>query len=240
MKNDMTTKKNNVFVSNSTNNYTATIRNGHQIINKKDDNPEILFITSYPPRECGLATYSQDLMKALNNKFSESFKISVCALESEPVSFVYDESVKYILHTGCPIAYAGLANVINQDENIKMLMLQHEFGLFNDNEGDLIKFIKALTKPICIAFHTVLPNPNEGLKANVNALLQLAYAVIVMTNTSKKILKEDYTVNPKKINVIAHGTHLVAHSNKDALKQQYNFANKKVLTTFGLLSSGKR
>jgi glycosyltransferase involved in cell wall biosynthesis len=239
MKNDMTTKKNNVFVSNSTNNYTATIRNGHQIINKKDDNPEILFITSYPPRECGLATYSQDLMKALNNKFSESFKISVCALESEPVSFVYDESVKYILHTGCPIAYAGLANVINQDENIKMLMLQHEFGLFNDNEGDLIKFIKALTKPICIAFHTVLPNPNEGLKANVNALLQLAYAVIVMTNTSKKILKEDYTVNPKKINVIAHGTHLVAHSNKDALKQQYNFANKKVLTTFGLLSSGK-
>ncbi len=215
------------------------IKNGHQIIYNKLEKPEILFITSYPPRECGLATYSQDLIKALNNKFSKSFKLTVCALESEPTSFIYDESVKYILHTNCHIAYMGLADMINADDDIKMVMLQHEFGLFNNNETNLIKFLQALTKPINIAFHTVLPSPNELLKANVNALIQLAHSVIVMTNTSQKILKKDYNVNPKKINVIAHGTHLVAHSNKDILKEKYNFRDKKILTTFGLLSSGK-
>ncbi len=237
MKNDTTL--NNVFVNNSTKNYTATLRNSQPIISKEKEKPEILFITSYPPRECGLATYSEDLMKALNNKFSESFKISVCALESEAVSFVYDEAVKYILQTDCHIAYMGLADMINEDEDIKMVMLQHEFGLFSNNEADLIKFIQALTKPICVAFHTILPNPNEVLKANVNALIQLAHSVIVMTNTSEKILNNDYNVNPKKINVIPHGTHLVAYSNKQILKQKYNFGNKKILTTFGLLSSGK-
>ena len=45
--------------------------------------PEILFITSFPPRECGIATYSQDLIKALKNKFNHSFKISICPLESD-------------------------------------------------------------------------------------------------------------------------------------------------------------
>jgi glycosyltransferase involved in cell wall biosynthesis len=238
MKNDTTTKS-NLFVTSATNNYTATIRNGQQIINKKEGNSEILFITSYPPRECGLATYSQDLMKALNNKFSESFSISVCALECEATSYIYDESVKYILQTDCQIAYMGLAQIINEDEQIKIIMLQHEFGLFNKKEADLIGFIQALTKPVCIAFHTVLPNPNEMLKANVNTLIQLAHSVIVMTKTSQKILNKDYNINRKKINVIAHGTHLVAHSNKDTLKEKYNFGNKKILTTFGLLSSGK-
>jgi glycosyltransferase involved in cell wall biosynthesis len=239
MKNEITKKTNNAFVNNSTNNYTATIRNGQPIINKREYNPEILFVTSYPPRECGLATYSQDLMKALNNKFSESFNISVCALECEATSYVYDESVKYILQTDCHIAYMGLAQMINEDEQIKIIMLQHEFGLFNKNEVDLVDFIKALTKPVSIAFHTVLPRPNEVLKAHVNTLIQLAHSVIVMTNTSQKILTSDYNVSAKKINVISHGTHLVAHSDKDTLKEKYNFTNKKILTTFGLLSSGK-
>src|SRR5436190_12196953 len=51
--------------------------------------PEILFITSYPSRECGIATYSHDLVKALNSKFDQSFTISICALESENEKYTY-------------------------------------------------------------------------------------------------------------------------------------------------------
>ena len=57
------------------------------------DLPEILVITSYPPRECGIATYSQDLIKALNNKFSNSISIKVCALESGDTNYTYPEEV---------------------------------------------------------------------------------------------------------------------------------------------------
>jgi len=60
-----------------------------------------------------------------------------------------------------------------------------------------------------------------------------------MTKTSAAILINDYGISTKKINVIAHGTHLVPHLSEKFLKQKYGLTGRKVLTTFGLLSSGK-
>jgi len=71
--------------------------------------PEVLFITSYPPRVCGIATYSQDLITALNNKFSNSFSIRVCALETGDVSYDYPEEVKYTLDTSHSAPFLNLA-----------------------------------------------------------------------------------------------------------------------------------
>lgn len=60
-----------------------------------------------------------------------------------------------------------------------------------------------------------------------------------MTKSSKKILISNYLLSLKKITVIPHGTHLVKHEDKDLLKQKYALSGRKVLSTFGLLSSGK-
>ena len=208
-------------------------------INNTNSNSEILFITSYPPRECGLATYSQDLVKALNNKFESSFTISICALEAEVVSLVYEDEVKYILNTESRIGYVGLAKLINDDNAIKIIMIQHEFGLFKSKEREFITFLQTLTKPIIVCFHTVLPNPNEALKTNVNSIAKYAQSIIVMTNTSAQILQSDYGIIENKIEIIAHGTHLISHGDKILLKQKYNFNNRKILSTFGLLGEGK-
>ena len=201
--------------------------------------PEILFITTFPPRECGIATYSQDLIKSLNNKFKDSFKIKICALESKNEKHRYPDSIKYILNTDQPNAFNILAKKINANKSIQMVLLQHEFGLFKKNEEDLRAFIDTLLKPVIIAFHTVLPNPNDLLKANVQEMAKLAHSMIVMTHSACKILETEYGVSPEKITVIAHGTHLVPHSDKYLLKKKYNLSGKKVLSTFGLLSSGK-
>lgn len=201
--------------------------------------PEILFITTFPPRECGIATYSQDLIKSLNNKFKNSFKIKICALESGTEKHHYTKSIKYILNTDQANAFLNLSKKINSNNSIQMILLQHEFGLFRKNEADLIQFLKALVKPAIVVFHTVLPNPNELLKANVQAIAQLTHSIIVMTHSASRILEKDYDIDPEKITVIPHGTHLVPHSDKELLKEEYNFSGKKVLSTFGLLSSGK-
>ena len=74
---------------------------------------EILVITSYPPRECGIATYSQDLIKALNNKFSNSLLLKVCALEPGESNFKYPPEVKYVLNTTNSAEYEKLALNIN-------------------------------------------------------------------------------------------------------------------------------
>ena len=206
---------------------------------KKKDLAEILIITSYPPRECGIATYSQDLIKSLNNKFSNSLSLKVCALESNGITYPYPKEVKYILKTSIAKDYEDLAISINQDKDIKIVLVQHEFGFFHKQEQAFLHFLYSVSKPIVVVFHTVLPSPDEKLKSKVNSIAAVCESIIVMTNTSSNILVNDYGVPKQKISVIAHGTHLVPHLSKSFLKAKYGLKGRKVLTTFGLLSSGK-
>jgi len=222
----------------------------HSVINPKNNkqqpNPdngndlaEILFITSYPPRVCGIATYSQDLIKALNNKFSNSLSIKVCALESSDTNYTYPDEVKYILKTSLAARYKQLASDINNDNRIKIVLIQHEFGFYKEQEYTFLQFLSELTKPVVIVFHTVLPHPDGHLKLKLKKIADVCESIIVMTHNSAGILTTDYGVPEEKISVIAHGTHLVPHLSKKKLKTKYKLKGRKVLTTFGLLSSGK-
>ncbi len=212
---------------------------GKSRVENTQELPEILFITSFPPRECGIATYSQDLIKSLNNKFLNSFKISICALESDNEKHKYNEEIKFKLNTDLPGAFANLAKEINLDKNIATVMIQHEFGFFAKREFEFQQFLVTLDKPIILGFHTVLPNPNNSLRFNVNKIAAESISIVVMTKSSMKILVEDYGISEDKIIIIPHGTHLVEHLDKDELKLKYDLKGKKVLSTFGLLSSGK-
>jgi len=200
---------------------------------------EILFITSYPPRECGIATYSQDLIKALENKFSNCLSIKVCALETGDVSYTYPGEVKFVLNTSVVAEYEILANKINKDDKIKIVLIQHEFGFYHQQEQAFLQFLLMIEVPVAIVFHTVLPRPDEKLKLKIRNIAAVCSSIVVMTNTSAKILVNDYCLPEENITVIAHGTHLVLHLDEKFLKKKYGFEGRKVLTTFGLLSSGK-
>ncbi len=120
------------------------------------------------------------------------------------------------------------------------MLLQHEFGFFASlPENDFLHFLYQLTKPITIAFHTVLSKPDAALKAKVKHITLACDAVVVMTKNAAQILENEYDVPAEKISVIAHGVHLVPHLGKTALKQKYGLDGRKVLSTFGLISSGK-
>jgi glycosyltransferase involved in cell wall biosynthesis len=212
----------------------------HELLTgKTNDLAEVLFITSYPPRECGIATYSQDLIKTLNNKFSNSLSIKVCALESGDVNFQYTDEVKYVLKTSLADRYGRLALKINKDSRIRIVLIQHEFGFFKKQEQAFLQFLTGLTKPVVVEFHTVLPHPDELLKSTIKSIATACESIIVMTHNSAGILTYDYDLPKEKISVIAHGTHLVPHLSKEFLKKKHGFNGKKILTTFGLLSSGK-
>ena len=187
----------------------------HQTI----DLAEILFITSYPPRECGIATYSNDLIKALNNKFSKTLSIKVCALESGDESFKYSDEVKYVLKTSLAYKYEKLALKINKDDHIKIVLIQHEFGFFNKQKNSFLQLLKDITKPVIVVFHTVLPHPDANLKTEIQTIAASCNAIIVMTHNSARILMNDYDLKEEKISVIAHGTHLVTHLSREFLKK---------------------
>ena len=213
--------------------------NEKSIINQITELPEILFITSYPPRVCGIATYSQDLIKALNNKFSHSLSIKVCALETGDINYKYPPEVKYIINTSVAANFDKLAIKINKDARIKFVLIQHEFGFFSLQEQAFLEFLYTLSKPVVIVFHTVLPHPGQHLKSEIKSIAAVSGSIIVMTHNSAQILINDYDQAEQKISVIAHGTHLVGHVNERLLKIKYGLHNRKVLSTFGLLSSGK-
>ena len=201
--------------------------------------PEILFITSFPPRECGIATYSQDLIQALTNQFGSSFKCSICALESDTEQHIYKQNPKFILNTDSPLSFRKTAASINHDENIRLVVMQHEFGFFAKSETDYKQLFEQITKPIVFVFHTVLPRPNIELKSKVQDMATIASAIVVMTSNAATILVNEYHIPVHKITVIQHGTHLVPPLERLQLKKLYDLNDRKVLSTFGLLSSSK-
>ncbi len=200
---------------------------------------DVLIITSYPPRQCGIATYSHDLIESLEKKFSSSFNIKVCALENETQHHFYDREVRYILETNLESSFTELSDSINYNDDIKVVLLQHEFGFFRNHEEDLLVMLQTIEKPIAVVFHTVLPNPDKALQRHVMDIAQCASFIIVMTNSAADILSESYQIDPYKIMVIPHGTHLLPHFNKYEMKAKYGLEGKHVLSTFGLLSAGK-
>ncbi len=201
--------------------------------------PQILFVSSYPPRECGIATYTQDLIAALNSKFENSFKLKICALENESEIHQYPKEVKYILNTQHEKSFSSLANIINLDKKIEMIVFQHEFGFYADCKESFISMLKTIEKTKVVAFHTVLPNVETDFKQNVIDISNNCHSVIVMTEKSKSILVETYGIAAEKIAVLPHGTHLVEHLDKAELKKKYGVEGRQILSTFGLLSSGK-
>jgi glycosyltransferase involved in cell wall biosynthesis len=200
----------------------------------------ILLMSSYPPRECGLATFSSDVVNSVKLVFGDSLPIEVCALQKEENQFEYGVDVHYVLTVSSIEEYRILAEKINTRDDIRMVCIEHEFGLFEGDYGNyLLSFLLAINKPIATVFHTVLPGPNDKLKKIVQAIIDLSNKIVVLTKKSKEILLRDYDCPESKLMIIPHGTHMVLWDQKDKLKNKYNYSGKTVLSTFGLISENK-
>lgn len=200
---------------------------------------EILCISTYPPRECGIATFSDDLLHSVHQKFGQSYCLRVCALETTTEKHTYAPIVKYTFNTSDVKAFGSMAECINLDRDIGLVLIEHEFGLFHENKAAFLQFLIALSRPVVLVFHTVLARPKVLAKRYLQQIVGACAAIIVMTRHSSNILQLEYGIQEDKINVIPHGTHLVAQQDRKMLKEKYGVTGRKILTTFGLLSAGK-
>lgn len=200
---------------------------------------EILCITTYPPRQCGIATFSDDLIRFIHLKFGLSYSLKVCAIESSSEQHTYGDIVKYKLNTSKAFDFKTLTDAINNDCEISAILIEHEFGLFKEHEAEFLAMLGWIKKPVIIVFHTVLSKPETPLRKYVEQIAASCLMIVVMTQTSSQILQQEYGVNKDRITVIQHGTHLVSQQDKKRLKKKYDLAGRRVLSTFGLLSDGK-
>lgn len=201
---------------------------------------KMLILCSYPPRECGIATFSQDTIQSIKKVFGDSLPVEVCALNNEGQHYKYGEEVTYQLKSHELENYRELGEQINQRNDIGLVCIQHEFGLYGGENGDyLLNLLLTLNKPFITVFHTVLPICNEKQRKLVRSITDLSKKIIVLTQKSKKILVNYYGINQEKTQVIPHGTHMILWQQKERLKVKHHFENRFVLSTFGLLSRNK-
>lgn len=203
-------------------------------------NYRVLFISSYPSRECGLATFSKDLIESIQDKFHQSCEIDVCAIDHSEAQTAYVLPVKYILQADKKEQYLAFAQQLNKEKNYDCIFLQHEFGLFRGDYGSyILDFLSDINIPVITTFHTVLPNPTVERKNVVQGLIYHSSGIVCMTKDSAKILLDSYGCPAAKITIIPHGTHLLSLKSSDKLKHKFGFSGRKTVATFGLLSSGK-
>jgi len=198
---------------------------------------KIVFLSTFPPTQCGIATYTQDTIKGITDVFGKSITCEICELVDKPKE---KTTQAFTLNTKNKEEYTKVAEEINNDKSVKLVHIQHEFGLFGGNYGDyLLDFLNVIKKPLTYTFHSVIPNPNQELKTFVKLLLSYSNSVFVMTNQSKEILIKDYDIKDEIITCVPHGTHIVIYETPDQAKQKFDIQDRKVLSTFGLLGEGK-
>ncbi|MFH1587523.1 MAG: glycosyltransferase family 4 protein [Candidatus Diapherotrites archaeon] len=203
---------------------------------------KVVFLSTYPPRECGIATFTKDLSDAIHKKFGSHVQPKVIAMEENQSEFrVYNKKVVFNINEDDLESYGAAAKKINSMRSIKMLNIQHEFGIFGGDWGEnILHLMELVKKKIIVTFHTVLEEPEEDLKRVVERISEKSDRIVVMTNNAKEILANDYGISAEKIVVIPHGGPNVNFSKqKNSLKKKYGLKNSKVLLTFGLLSRGK-
>lgn len=202
----------------------------------------IVFLSTFPPQKCGIATFTSDLAKSFNQLFAPAIESKIIAINSDP-SIIDHYPLKVISHIKKDQIedYKKIAQKINASPQIKLVSIQHEFGIFGGNFGDyLLSFVSELNKPLVITFHTVLPNPEPTLKQVVQALAIRAQQVTTMTQTSKHILETMYNIPADKITVIPHGIHPTPFTPSYQAKKILGLpVDKTIVSTFGLLSRGK-
>jgi len=201
----------------------------------------IVCLATFPPRQCGIATFTADLTNAVDQMFGPSVKSKIVAMNLTELShFPYPDKVILQISQPREDDYVNAANKLNQLKEIKFISIQHEFGIFGGEYGShLLLLMKKLQKPIVTTFHAVLPAPDERRRNIVRAIMKYSKGIIVMTHSSKEILKKDYGLDPDRIQVIPHGIHHVPYRTSEHAKSVLGFSGKLILSTFGFLSPGK-
>ena len=201
------------------------------------DGKRIAYVSTYPPRECGIANFTKDLIDAID-RLHEFKPPRVIAINDEGAIYNYDSRVKFHIEQNSIDDYVQAARYVNLSR-VSLVNLQHEFGLFGGEWGKYINsYLKDLQKPVVTTLHTIVSNTESTAQKVLERLAHYSASIVVMTRTAVRLLKK-YDINIGKITVIPHGCPDVAFVASERPKTSLGLKGRIVLSTFGLMSRGK-
>lgn len=149
---------------------------------------------TYPPRECGIATFNQDLLRSSRQFLGPSFSCKVAAINFSPLdNYIYPPEVCWQVNQDDKNDYLDLARKLNGNRLVSGIILQHEYGIWGGEEGEnILSFVENCQKPILTTLHTVLPNPSQKMNSITSKIIKRSNVIVVLTNNSRKILETIY------------------------------------------------
>jgi glycosyltransferase involved in cell wall biosynthesis len=207
--------------------------------------PRVAFLGSYPPRECGIGTFTYDLVSAYD-AIDPSRLSTVIAVNDYGQMYDYDlhdyqGRVRYQIEADELETYIEVADEINRSR-IQIVNIQHEYGLFGGEDGEyILEFIRRLEKPVVVTLHTVLPRPAGHFHEVTQAMLNEASAVAVLARAAVPMILDNYDLPAERLHVIPHG--IPVFTRKEAIRRRtkklLGLGTRPLLSTFGLIGPSK-
>ena len=202
---------------------------------------KIAYIGTYPPRECGIGTFTRNLYDSMvmnNETKRESREGFIVAMNDHELTYDYPEEVKFTIRQEHQRDYLSAAKFINLS-GADICILEHEFGIFGGQNGVyILPLLHRLEIPLVVTLHTIIRSPSYDEKAVLVEICKMATKVIVMSYKAIEFLTTIYNVDKRKVVYIEHGVPDLQF-NKHESKKEFNLQNKKVLLTFGFISRNK-
>jgi len=186
-------------------------------------------LSTYPPTQCGLATFSAALIRHLPRLGD---RVAVVRVLDVAPPYASAGEVMHDLVADSPASASIAAEMLNGTD---VVIVQHEYGIYGGPDGqEIISLLAALYVPSIVVLHTVLAQPTSRQRMILDAVVAAASAVVTMTQTARTRLLDIYGADPGKVCVIPHG----AADNRVAASSTPNTGLPRVLT-WGLLGPGK-
>ena len=202
---------------------------------------KLAYIGTYPPRNCGIGTFTMNLYKSMvkNNSIVEGSNSGfIVAMNDHELSYDYPEEVKLTIRQEHQRDYLKAVKYINLS-GADLCILEHEFGIFGGQNGVyILPLLHRLEVPLIVTLHTIIKTPSYDQKAVLVEICKMAKKIVVMSYTAIEFLTTIYKVDQRKIVYIEHGVPDIKFNHAQS-KKEFNLENKKVLLTFGFISRNK-
>jgi polysaccharide biosynthesis protein PslF len=193
--------------------------------------PSVGFVGTFPPTQCGIATFTAALLKSMSRPgFAHRLGVvEVVGADTENCPLAAPVMAQW--HQNDELSLRRAANILNGFDSV---IVQHEYGIYGGPDGaEIVALLDRLLVPTVVVLHTVVASPSPNQRHILEAVVRASSRSVVMTEAARTRLLDVYDVDPAKITVIPHGAHA------SAMPPAKGPGHRPVVLTWGLLGPGK-